>query len=164
MVLVEKVKEGCQGPKPDPNEIAAALDGGLAEVLKGGAAPADIPGAEAGGEGLEKPEENPEEGPEGKPAEGAEGGQKSSSPFAEWISTESNFFSLHLTGEVGRATVRIHAVIDLRGSGDIQEEPLESETPPAEGESAEEAKPAAEETKPMPSDASQWLLVYWKVY
>lgn len=175
--LVEKVKEGCQGPKPDPNEIAGALDGGLAEVLKVGAAPGAVPGAAAGGEaaggeGLEKPEEIPEGGAAGGRAPGGAGGGQSSSPFAEWISTESNFFSLRLIGEVGRATVRIHAVIDVRGGGDIQSEPLELGAPPAEGGSAEGnppgaeggGKPAAGGIEPIPGDTSQWVLVYWKVY
>lgn len=171
--LVEKVREGCQGPKPDPNEIAAALDGGLAEVLKTGVAqPGVAPGAAAGGEtaggeGVEKPEEMPEGGAAGGGAPGGAGGGKSSSPFAEWISTETNFFSLRLTGEVGRATVRIHAVIDVRGGGDIQPEPLDLGSPQAEGapsaEGEAEGKPAAE-TTPGASEASQWVLVYWKVY
>lgn len=180
--LVEKVKEGCQGAKPDPNEIAAALDGALGEVLKVGTAPGGAPPGGAPG-GVEKPEEKPEEGapPEGAPGEGgaealggaaggggAGGGQKSSSAFAEWIATESHFYSLHLTGEVGKATVRIHAVIDVRGEGDIEPEPMNLEAPPAEtgaeGAAAEgEKKPPAEAASP-PSDASQWKLVYWKVY
>lgn len=168
--LVEKVREGCQGVKPDPNEIAAALDGALGEVLKvGGAAPAGAaPGAaavgEVGGEGLEKPEGEAAGGTEGA------GGGKSSSPFAEWISTESRYYSLRLTGEVGKATVRIHAVIDIRGGSDIEPEPLDFASQPAEAPAEEgaagaggEGKPA-EAPAPRPAEASEWTLVYWKVY
>lgn len=86
--LVKTVKGGCAGAIPDKNKIAADLDAKLLELLK--ARPAAATPATPGG-----------------------GFGGASSPFADWISTQSRFYRLKLSGQVYDTVVNIAAVIDL---------------------------------------------------
>lgn len=109
--LVDGVKAGCVGAKPDPNKIAADLDAALGNLARGG------------GGGLVPPEETtPPEGESG----GTGGAVGNGSKFAEWITTKSGVFKLQMTGTVGHpnrtsereTVVRIESVIDFSGGKD----------------------------------------------
>lgn len=93
--LVEAVRLGCMGGKPDKNEIAKALDDALLLLLKVSSPPP--PATPTGGAGT---------------GETGTGGV-SLSPFADWIAEGSRFYSLKLQGVVKKTTLNIDAVIDL---------------------------------------------------
>lgn len=113
--LVSAVQEGCGG-EVDKNEIAKALEDALFTLLK---VPPQLTGAAAGEEAKGKEEkEEKEEGETGEAEKKSGSGDGAAqSPFAEWITTESRFFSLKLTGQVKETVVKIDAVIDLGEKG-----------------------------------------------
>lgn len=114
--LVSAVQVGCGG-EVDKNEIAKALEEALFTLLK--VAPQG--GAQAPAEGGETKKESEESGESEETDEQTKEKKKSESqaesPFAEWITTESRFFSLKLTGQVKETVVKIDAVIDLGEKG-----------------------------------------------
>ena len=89
--LVQSVRDGCQGVRPDPKAIEQSLNTKLTELL-GATPPPGTPGGALSG---------------------ARGGS-----FSEWISSQSRFFTLKSAGQIGDTVVRITSVIDLgEGSG-----------------------------------------------
>lgn len=109
--LIESVQESCVGGKPDENEIAQNLDSKIAELLKVEAPRQPEQPAGPGPEEPEKPEESEEGGETG------EGGKNPTnvggSLFADWITTETRFYKLRLTGQVDDSIVRIETAIDV---------------------------------------------------
>lgn len=104
--LVDTVTGSCTGGQPDGNAIAGELDQALVTLLQG-----------EGGNNSPTPTEG-EGGESGEGDEGNGGGvAKSSSKFADWISTESRFYSLKLQGRVKDTVVRIDTVMDLGEGG-----------------------------------------------
>lgn len=93
--LMATVTEECLEAKPDKNKIAKNLDAKISELMK-----------------AEAPVENP-------PAKGAggAGGQPKTAPFADWITTESRFYSLQFRGQMQDTMVRIDSVIDVGKDG-----------------------------------------------
>ncbi|OGQ05203.1 MAG: hypothetical protein A3F82_01745 [Deltaproteobacteria bacterium RIFCSPLOWO2_12_FULL_44_12] len=92
--LVQTVKGGCTGAVPDKNKIAQDLDAKLLEILK--ASPTTTTGQPTGGQA---------------------GYGTTASRFADWIATQSRFFSLNIKGAVGDTVVTIKSVIDMGQAG-----------------------------------------------
>lgn len=92
--LVGTVQEGCTGAKPDKAKMAQDLDAKLLELLKAQAQTAPPP-----------------------ETQGTAGYAAQTSPFADWIATQSRFYRLKLTGQVKDTLVKINAVIDLGTQG-----------------------------------------------
>lgn len=92
--LVGTVQEGCTGTRPDKAKMAQDLDAKLLELLKAQAETAPPP-----------------------EMQGTSGYAPQTSPFADWIATQSRFYRLKLTGQVKDTLVKINAVVDLGTQG-----------------------------------------------
>ena len=87
--LVKSVRTGCQGVQPNPTQIEAALNAKLGELLGATAPPGGAtPAASKGG------------------------------VFADWITGQSRYYALKISGQVGDTVVKITEVVDLgEGTG-----------------------------------------------